>query len=365
MNRLAENNRILLVEAIRTVRNPFKKHVHNFNILEKIKVRRIKKNLYILTPGSMFLPGDFNVLRRFNYFLLSCIVKNCQTKLEFSDPIFWMYIPEAIEVFQRVKAKINIFMIIDEYSAHRSYSRKYNQYLGYLTEKLAKNVDIVFVTARGLLETKKHFNRNTYLIPNGCDYKRFADAYSKRLNLPRDIREIHKPILGFIGGIGEKFDLDLIEFIAKSHPEWSIVLIGPIGENINLQRFDEIANVHFLGRKDLSELPNYLQAFDVCLNPTKLYRLTEFVNPLKIYEYLAMGKPVVSVDMAEVRFLKDVVRIATSYNDFVEQIKMALDENSDEYARKRIEVAKQFSWENLLEMASSKIENYMKSKNWV
>lgn len=169
-----------------------------------------------------------------------------------------------------------------------------------------------------------------------------------------------RSILGFVGAIAYWVDLNLIEFVARARPDWSIVMVGPIRAGVNVGRFRHLSNVRFVGKKDWTVLPHYLRAFDVCLSLFKVSEpITVTANPLKVYEYLAAGRPVVSTDMPEVRPLRDVIRIACSKEDFVEQIQAALQEDGAAARQARIEVARNYDWPALLGRMSEKIQQYL------
>jgi len=359
MYRLSEKNRVLYVEGMKSFFQLLRNRGVHSDFVQKPKVRMVKRNLYVLSPGFGFLPQRYyGLISKINYLRLPQIIRIWQEKLEICNPILWIYIPEAVVLLRRLDANLRIYTCVDEHSAH-PFPNRYKRYLVRSEKELCKNVDIVFVTARGLLHSRKCLNKNTFFVSNGCDFELFARNSKETTEPPHDIRRIPRPILGFVGGIAQWIDLDLVEYMAKANPEWSIVLVGPVAHRAYKDRFDKFKNVYFLGRKPLSVLPNYIQYFDVCLNPFRLTELTKTVNPLKVYDYLAAGKPVVSVDMPEVRYLKSVVRIATTYDDFVRQVEIALTENSDEHARARMEIAKKFSWDNLLQVASEKIEGLL------
>lgn len=361
MNMLAEQNRILYVNIIRSVLAVFRTPELTIELLLKTRVERVKENLFILsTPLGLPLQGYSSLIRRINYFILYKLIKIWQRRLGFQDIIFWTYDPYSVEILRKFRPKLAIYDCIDEHSAYPYPGNK--RYLKQREAELCREVDIVFVTARGLLRSKRPFNTNTFFVPNGVDFRHFSKAYYERLESPYDIRNVPKPILGYVGAIADWIDLDLIEYLAKSEPRWSIVMIGPVDNKRCVRRFKNINNLHFLGRKDFKLLPSYIQAFDVCLNPFKLNDLTKTVNPLKVYEYLASGKVIVSTDMPEIYPLKSVVQIASSRKDFLKKVQVALEGNETS-ALSRLEAVKRYSWEFLLKEICKKIEKRMDSLN--
>jgi len=137
-------------------------------------------------------------------------------------------------------------------------------------------------------------------------------------------------------------------------------MVGPLRARVNISRFRHLSNVHFVGKKDWTVLPYYLRAFYVCLSPFKVSEpITMTANPLKVYEYLSAGRPVVSTDMPEVRPLRDVIRIAYSKEGFVEQIQAVLQEDRAAACQARIEVARNYDWLVLLGEMSDKVRQHL------
>ena len=360
MSLLADNgNQVLFVEPIASLATAIL--FPEYRVLRagfNTKVAKVKEGLHVLTP-PMLLPfaSRSDLVCRINQSILRCIISSWLEKLEFEDPILWTYSPYSIYLVGKLGERAMVYDCTDERTANPLVSKNL---IRSLEIRLMRRADLVFVTARGLLERKRAFNRNTYLAPNGVDFLHFSRAWSTDLAVPDDIRDLSRPILGFVGAIAYWIDLDLIEFVARARPNWSIVMVGPLRAGVNISRFRHLSNVHLVGKKDWTVLPRYLRAFDVCLSPFKLSEpITETANPLKVYEYLAAGRPVVSTDMPEVRPLRDVIRIAYSKEDFVEQIQASLQEDGVAARQARIGVARNYDWPVLLGRMSEKIRQYL------
>jgi O-antigen biosynthesis protein len=214
-------------------------------------------------------------------------------------------------------------------------------------ERLVSKADIVFATATGLYDRLCQIKANTFLLPNAADYEHFAYATTHGLKPPSEIADMPKPILGYMGEMAQWFDFDLVYNVAAQHPEWSIVLIGLVHANPTHRLF-KLPNVYRLGRRDYADLPAYVNQFDVCLLPFLLTALTAVVNPVKLYEYLAAGKPVVSTPMREVLRYQDVVEIADR-SAFSTAIQRALRTNSEAKIQQRVEFARRNTWDQRVE----------------
>ncbi|MBI4737967.1 glycosyltransferase [Candidatus Woesearchaeota archaeon] len=209
---------------------------------------------------------------------------------------------------------------------------------------LVARADIVLATAQRLYDRMRDLNPRTYLLPNGADVSHFARNLDQLVSPPADIESVPHPVIGYVGGIADWFDLDLIEAIARCRPKWSFVLIGQ--NDMSLKRQGVVENIHFLGQKKYQHLPDYIACFDVCLIPFKINAITESVSPIKLYEYLATGKPVVSSDLPEVRQYADLVAIAEGPRDFELAIERLLaTPQSRAVQEARLRVAQANSWE--------------------
>jgi GT2 family glycosyltransferase/glycosyltransferase involved in cell wall biosynthesis len=210
-------------------------------------------------------------------------------------------------------------------------------------EALSRNSDLIIVTSRKLLEEQRHYSSNYLLVPNACDFDHFSMSLG---TVPSALANLSKPIIGYYGAISDWFDTELIAEVAHLKPGWSFVLIGST-YGAHLAPLQGLTNVHLIEEQPYQALPAYLHAFDVCLIPFKLTPVTEATNPVKFYEYLSAGKPVVAVPLPELVPYEAVglVSLACNAREFVEKIEQALRENSVERVAARRRFAQQNTWE--------------------
>ncbi|MEO5996248.1 MAG: glycosyltransferase [Chitinophagaceae bacterium] len=185
-------------------------------------------------------------------------------------------------------------------------------------EKLFKNADLVFTGGHSLFEAKKHRHSQIYPFPSSIDKEHFTKA---RLDMhePEDQRLIPHPRIGFYGVIDERMDTDLIAKVAREKPEWHFVMIGPVVK-IDNNSLPRLSNIHYLGGKSYSELPEYLAGWDIAIIPFALNESTKFISPTKTPEYLAAGKPVISSSIRDVvkpYGENKLVHIADTPEDFI------------------------------------------------
>jgi len=301
-----------------------------------------KQMLTVHTP-LLYLPLPKNPLaNRINGWLLHRTITQWMKRHQIHRPIVWMGVPSpvALEAIKGIEGRFIVYDCLDNFSL-------FHQDAPYIVEterQIVSRAQIVFATATELLERMKLLNPRTYLLPNAADYEHFAISH---LPPPREMASLRKPILGYIGEMAHWFDFDLVYDVALQHPNWNIVLIGLVHTNPAHELF-RLPNVFRLGRKLYTELPAYLRCFDVCLLPFKINALTSAVNPVKLYEYLAAGKPVVSTPMREVWQYQEVVRIAER-SEFSAAIKTELETDSEEKIQQRLAVARRNTWDQRVE----------------
>jgi glycosyltransferase involved in cell wall biosynthesis len=201
-------------------------------------------------------------------------------------------------------------------------------------------------------------NKNCFYLPNAADFEHFHSAVQVKQR-PKEIESLSRPIIGFIGAIFDWIDIDLICKLAKLHPNYSILLVGPV--NYGLKKLRKHSNIVMVGAKQYKILPQYLSCMDVCLLPFKINKLTMASNPIKLYEYLAAGKPVVSTALPEVcGNASDIVYIGENNEDFIKKVEEAVSENkkpeNEDAILKRINFAKNNSWEKRIETFEKLIE---------
>lgn len=261
--------------------------------------------------------------------------------INFFDPFFLRSIPADI------KPARFIYQCMDDIS-QVAYTAKHGIRL---ENEIAKNADVVLCTSRELARLKSEFSANVHFHPNAADVDLFKKAATEVLNRPGDINFNDKKIIGFMGSIEYRTDFDLLVKVATRHQDKILFMVGPISGNAHITSgLTKLPNVVFAGAKRLEELPAYLQYFDCCIIPYKVNTLTASIYPLKINEYLAAGKPVISTNFSEdINSFKNVAYIVNTHAEFTEIIDRAIDENVINRKVARMEAASANSWEKRVE----------------
>ena len=228
---------------------------------------------------------------------------------------------------------------------------------------LFKKADFVVTNSDTFEKIAKKSNPRSFFIGQGCDLELYNDNDGK-LVVPDDIKDIKKPIIGYIGALTTiRLDINVLIYIAEQKPNWSLVLIGPQQDGFKQSRLNELKNVYFLGAKEPGTLPSYLKGMDITLNPQILNEITDLNYPLKLDEYLAMGKPVVATNTSFMRFyFKDYSYLADTKEEYVTLIEKALSDDSPKLQKQRIKFAREHSWEEFVNNIYQHIEETEKNK---
>lgn len=328
------------------------KSIYQTNKLFTVTVEKRQENLFIIKPPQGIPFWSNPMVSKLNYIYFAFQLNRALKKLEFNDYILWNYRPEyafALNIFKCIKT---VFDLTDDLAAYRGNKNKKYDYIKKCTDKLTHNSDLLIVTASTLYEMYKHHAKNIVLIPNGFDSSLFAAGITK---VPDDIKNLRTPIVGFIGTLFHFLDYELIEFLVQNNPDKSFVFIGSCEENSRKKwmKIIEYKNVYWLGRKQKEHIPAYLKNFDVCINPFKVDDVSKSVSPLKVFEYLAMKKPVVSVKMEslEKEEVAQYIYFASSYNEFNERLNAAVLEKDSFQHKLNYDVVLKYSWDRLFEKA--------------
>ncbi len=275
--------------------------------------------------------------------------------------VVWIYDPSAAGIATATRGAISVYDCVDDYVEQVGPDARRRAAVAAGDGEAAIHSVVVFATTRTLYERHKRRNPNTHLVPNAGDYAHFSPAADRAFAAPEVARLPH-PTVGFAGNfLPSKVDFRLIEALAIGRPDWSILLIGP-GQNGSLDALDhlsKIPNVRWLGVKPYSELPRYVAAFDVGVIPYRTNDYTRSCFPLKVYEYLAAGKPVVASGLPELAEMEPDVTLTHGPGEFIAAVEKALDEQTNADRDRRMALARQHTWESrterLLELVGAEL----------
>jgi len=258
--------------------------------------------------------------------------------------IRWYYTPMMLPFSRHIEAVSTVYDCMDELSAFKFAPTQLLE----LERELLATADVVFTGGYSLYEAKKSRHPNIHPFPSSVDRAHFGRARAMDA-APDDQCMLPRPRFGFYGVVDERMDLDLLAQVADAHPEWSLVIVGPVVK-IDPADLPHRANIHYLGGKQYEELPVYLGGWDVALMPFAINESTRFISPTKTPEYLAGGRPVVSTPIADViRHYGDMdsVFIADGAEAFIKGCEQALQlaQSGDEWLDEVDEKLANLSWD--------------------
>ena len=284
------------------------------------------------------LPLDrtFDWVKNVNESMVRGRVISVARELRLHDYLLWFSYYDSLGLDRTESTRFKVYDCIDDWSEFR---QAYRDRLPEMEARLVKESQVVFATSRRLYEGKHRLNPHTYLVPNGVDFEHFSRPAG--LTVPPALQDVQHPTIGYSGAISWWVDLELVEAVARKRPDWSFVFVGPVKEGIRLPR---LANVRFVGQVPYEAVPSYLSVFDVCLIPFRQTRLIESVDPIKVYEYLATGKPIVSTPLPQVERFRPFVEIVEGPN-LEHAIEQALKDDSSDRREARKGIAAENSWD--------------------
>lgn len=262
-------------------------------------------------------------------------------QLGFTDIVLWVNQPQAVVLIGHFGEQMVCYDCMDDHESFGGLRRR--RLLRSMETRLFERADVVLTLSQGLYEKARTVvgQNRVFLVRDGADLAHFtADAPPDPAPL-----SMTQPIVGFVGAIYEWIDIDLIEKIARRHPDWSIVLIGPVKSRAVDRRLRPLRNVHLLGRRRYDALPGYIHQFDACLLPFIPNRHILLSDPIILYDYLACGKPVISTDFPAARSFDDVIEIANDHEAFLRCIEQAIRCDSAARAVERRRRVEPHSWD--------------------
>jgi len=278
LSRFSKHQRVFFIEEPVFHDGEDKLHIENFN-----------ENLYVVTPHIKHGLSENDVHARQRKFINS-LFSNMQVNRYLS----WYYTPMALPFTEHLTPELVVYDCMDELSAFKFAPPE----LTIKEKELFKKADIVFTGGHSIYESKKNAHHNIYPFPSSIDKHHFGIARNTK-NDPADQAHIPHPRFGFFGVVDERFDIELLDGVAKARPDWHFVILGPVVkiDPATLPKYD---NVHYLGGKKYEELPSYIAGWDIATIPFAMNESTKFISPTKTPEYLAAGKPVISTPIKDV-----------------------------------------------------------------
>jgi glycosyltransferase involved in cell wall biosynthesis len=240
-------------------------------------------------------------------------VSAAQQRLRFAHTALVLSSPMYAPVAPLIRPDVLVLDAVDNLLQHPELAYVYPQIAqGY--EMLRRDADLIFTTGEPLREFLGEGRDRVWFVPNGVDLRQFQPNAPHPV--PADLRALPRPIVGYSGKMQERIDIELMQAVAAALPEVSFVFIGQILNRAWMEPLYSVPNIHFLGDKHYAQLPDYLAAFDVCIIPHHVGKYEHGGTALKLYEYMALHKPVVTTGIGGVDMFADRICIANSAAEF-------------------------------------------------
>jgi len=320
---------------------------------------RIDENLWTWQPPLM-LPGRYysKVLNAAGQLLLRSRLKTVLAEAGFGNPILWLYPPHSAPLIGKFNEIMVVYHCIERFAGGQT---GWKRRIMLLQETdLLRKADLVFCHSEGLQQLYQAQCRTEIrFIPSAADVSFFQSTEE----VHPAVHHIPRPRIAVAGTFDNRIDTALLMALSSAHPEWSLVLIGQIRPGrVNLKSVLSAPNVHYLGFYPHEELPTLLNGMDALIIPYVRNELTEYINPVKLYEYLAVGKPIISVSLPEVKRLKPWVAIADEHGLFVRAVEESLAHDSVDCQKERRRIAHAHSWDLRVQEIWQFIQDVLKEK---
>ena len=304
---------------------------------------RSRDGVAVLSPLVVPLHGN-RLVRAFNSRLLPFLVGRAARRMGMTDPLLWAYVPQAEILLDSLRPATVVYHCVDDIAAQKGVD---SSAFRASEERFAARADLVITSAPSLDERMRAIAAHVLYAPNVADTSLFATALDSGPVDPATAK-LPAPRLIFTGAItATKLDLDLLAEVARMRPDWSVGLVGAVGAgdpSTDVSALVALPNVHLLGARPQRELPAVLRAAAIGLIPYALNELTASVFPMKVYEYLAAGVPVVATPLPALAGVAGI-SFAANAPATVERVEEELGADGPETRRERSRAASGHSWE--------------------
>jgi glycosyltransferase involved in cell wall biosynthesis len=299
------------------------------------KGRKVRPNVMVYQlPKVVDIGSRSSIVARHNRRKIATRIEKVMARHQFREPLLWCTTPENIHQLDYLAYRGLV------YDCHRYWSDLPVSWEG----ELAADADVCFAASDGLVDRLAPCNENVALLPNGVNAPLFC---RELLDVPPELTDLEgKPVLCFVGTLCADLDVTPLLLCAEKHPEWTFLLVGSVEPSGYLPQLEALENVRLLGRRPMVELPDYLSCSRVCIHLLRAHNEDSDVIPSHVYEYLAAGKPVVSMLWRHQREeFPDVIRPARTAEEFVLQCEQAMAEDPGALLRRRRDYGRAAAWD--------------------
>lgn len=360
---------VIFIEAYLTWVKLFKNKNYWKYFLRIFKKPKKNSEGIIVATAPPLIPGGewVRIINSLNWIVISLWIKHFViNRYGLKNIILFTFSPLSEKTINFFNKSISIYFCNDPFKQIFKYPSAHNN-IEKIENLLTKKVDLVFCVSEKLVAERAVYNSNTFLVPLAVNDELFSKTYIENLKVADDIIEIKKPIIGHVGVLNNRIDIELVSVLADKYPDFSFVFIGPVIEvsssfKEKLLKLGLKKNVYFLGNKDENLLPSYLKIIDVCTIPYVRDDVTKYIKAnSKFFQYVSSGKPVVSTigpnNLSEVLCIH-----ADTEEAFCKGIERALTLNKEEHYRIRKEYIKNHTWSARVDEIEKRISDFLEKK---
>jgi hypothetical protein len=298
-------------------------------------------------------PGVAAVNRWFG----SRTIRRAVAGLGFERIVTWFLVPHPGFLAGQCGESMSVYYAVDDYSALPGVDAAQ---VARMDRELTQAADLVFGVSPSIVAAKEPLNPHTIFSPHGVDAELFGRAADLSLPIPEPARHLPHPVVGFFGVLDQRLDAALVEYLARQRPNWSFLFVGRIA--VDATALKALPNVCVAGAVPYETVPDWARAFDVCIMPYRQDAFSKSANPLKMREYLATGRAVVSAPLPEVARFGGGVLVARNYEEFLAQLDTALASDTPAKRRERMESVASMTWEARTEAVIAQAEKRLTEK---
>jgi glycosyltransferase involved in cell wall biosynthesis len=288
-------------------------------------------------------------------FLISAI-NNYLASIDCRNPVLWMSGPLTAKYIGHFNEAAVVYDAADDWLVHDMFKPMHGEIEKSYVE-ICRKADIVFAVSDSLRDLFNKDRSIAHLVPNGVDIKRFS---SDDRVIPNDIEGLPHPIIGYVGALQNRIDVDVLQVLLTALPDASFAFVGKMLEAEHFKKILSFPNAHFVGTKSPVEVPSYMSSFDLCIMPHVSSDLTRSMDPMKLYEYLAAGKPVVASELPGLDRMAEIISLAADPEQFLRLVIEGLASDCPAKIQSRISFAQNNSWDARIEYMLSLIDAHLR-----
>jgi glycosyltransferase involved in cell wall biosynthesis len=334
MQRLARHADVVYVNPPRAMKSrewPFRE-----------RTRQLSPSLWVHEPFVMPGMRISAVARQITYGWLAARLASWRKDRQL---VLWLYSPHGLALVDLLKPDRVVYDVCDLHATPSGRTlrddgeRREIEKLARLEETLLARADLTLCVSEPLVERVGMASRRVQLVPNGCEWPRYATPCPTVTNSTRTR-------IGYVGTLAPRFDVELVAAVAKARPDWIIELVGPLLPLVDISPLQSLRNVQLTGEIPFEEVPARLATFDVCLLPLREIDFAYYCSPIQVFDYLAAGKPVVSTPVGQLERWNGLVHVVRGANAFVDAVEQALNERTPDHVARRRVFAARNTWDD-------------------